>query len=172
MTAGFNITPEWRRWESPAGDASLQDTRFPLLLVGGPLPHRSVWLGISFSSYVDRDYRLASLDTISIRSVPVGVTDTLSSTGGLDDLRFAAAIRPGDGWTLGAGFHVITGSNRLESHRVFADTLFLPIRQTSELSYAGVGFSLGAARRVGSKLTLAALLRSDGHANVDRKSVV
>lgn len=170
MTAGFNITPEWRRWESPTGSASLQDTRFPLLLIGGPLPHRSVWLGISFSSYVDRDYRLASVDTVTIRSVPVGVTDTLSSTGGLDDLRFATAFRPSEGWTLGAAFHVITGSNRLESRRVFADTLFLPIRQTSELSYAGVGFSLGAARRVSSKLTLAALIRSDGHANVDRDS--
>ena len=53
---------------------------------------------------------------------------------------------------------------------MFSDTSFLPARQQSEISYGGVGFSLGAVFRPSGSLALAATVRSDGKATVDRDS--
>jgi hypothetical protein len=71
---------------------------------------------------------------------------------------------------LGAGFHVITGSNRLDSRRSFNDPNFLPSRQTAEVSYTGIGVSAGIIRQFGRRFAVAAIARSDGHLNVDRDS--
>jgi hypothetical protein len=58
----------------------------------------------------------------------------------------------------------------MESRRSFADDQFLPVRQSAELSYAGVGVSAGAMQQLGSGLWVAAIARSDGKAIVDRDS--
>jgi hypothetical protein len=128
-------------------------------------------LGVSFSNYTSRDFTVATEDTLDLRGVPVGVTDSFSSRGGLNDLRFAGAYRVQDRWTFGAGFHVITGSNRLETQRVFSDPSFLSSSQRAEISYAGVGLSAGVIRQFGARFAIAALVRSDEHVNVDRDSV-
>jgi hypothetical protein len=127
-------------------------------------------LGFSYSNYTNRDFTLATSSTIDLRGVPVGVTDSFSSRGGLSDLRLAGAYRLHDRWTFGAGFHVITGSNRLDSRRSFGDPNYLPSRQRAEVSYAGVGVSAGVIRQFGPGFAVAALLRWDGHVNVDRDS--
>ena len=114
---------------------------------------------------------LAQVHTLDIRSVPVGVTDSFSSLGGLNDFRLAGAYRVHDHWTFGAGFHVITGSNRLQSRLVFSDSSFLSSTQKSEISYAGVGLSAGVIRQFGTRFAIAALVRTDGHVNVDLDSV-
>ena len=170
VTAGFVLTPEWRHWENPSGSASLRDTRFPLIYVGGPVPNRPFALGLSFSGYADRDFKLGTTDTILLRGVPVAAFDTLTSTGGLNDFRIAASYRPGPNTTLGGGFHIITGSARLDARRIFSDTAYLPSRQTAELSYGGIGFSLGAVHRFSPTLLGALMIRSDGKASVDRDS--
>jgi hypothetical protein len=126
--------------------------------------------GISFSNYTSRDFTVVTADTLDIRSVPVGVTDSFSSRGGLNDFRLAGAYRVHDHWTFGAGFHVITGSNRLQSRRVFSDPSFLSSTQKSEISYAGVGLDAGVIRQFGTRFAIAALVRTDGHVNVDRDS--
>jgi hypothetical protein len=38
LTVGLVSTPGWRRWDTPAGEVKLQDTRFPLMFAGGPIP--------------------------------------------------------------------------------------------------------------------------------------
>jgi long-subunit fatty acid transport protein len=98
------------------------------------------------------------------------VTDSFSSLGGLNDFRLAGAYRVHDHWTFGAGFLVITGSNRLQSRRVFSDPSFLSSTQKSEISYAGVGLDAGVIRQFGTRFAIAALVRTDGHVNVDRDS--
>jgi hypothetical protein len=170
LTSGFTITQSFRQPENPAGSASVRDTRFPQLMVAGPIRTLPAAVGFSFSNYASRDFTLATSETIDLRGEPVNVSDTFSSRGGLNDFRIAGAYRLGDQWAVGAAFHIVSGSNRLTSARVFDNPAYLPSRQRSELSFAGVGLSVGVIKELGPKLRLAAVARSDGHVNVDRDS--
>lgn len=167
LTAGFALSPDWRSWSSPAGDASLRTTRFPLAFVGGPIPGSAMSVTIGFSSYADHDFSLASVGTFSPRGQPVTYHDTLTSTGGLSQFRLAAAYRLGDATTIGVAVYGITGSNRITSHRYFSDSTFLPLLQRTELSYGAPGVSLGLTHRFSRAFSGALLLRSDGAAKLD-----
>jgi hypothetical protein len=170
LTAGFAALQDFRHVENPAGSQSLRETRFPHLSVAGPIGQRPGVVGVSFSNYTSRDFTLASADTIPLRGVPVPVSDTFASRGGLSDLQAAGAYRFKDTWVVGGSFDVITGSARLSARRTFADTSYQASRQQSELSYAGIGVSLGVVRNFGPAFSVAATVRSDGHVNVDRDS--
>lgn len=167
VTAGFVLAPTRRRWEGPAGNASLRETRFPLMYVGGPIPGTRVGLNISIGSYADRDFRLASIGTAHIRGEDVQVFDTLSSLGGLSEIRLATGFLLGSKTGVGAGFYFITGSSRQDARRHFADTNFIAIRQTAELSYHGIGFSVGVTHQLTPNIRLGALVRADTKAKVD-----
>jgi hypothetical protein len=170
LAAGLSVLQDFRHVDNPAGTKSLRETRFPYVSVAGPIRKYPGVLGISFSSYASRDFTLATADTIVLRDVLVPVSDTFSSRGGLSDLRFAGAYRVQDTWVFGGSFHVITGSNRLRFRRSFADSSYQSATQSSELSYAGIGVSLGVIRNFGKDFSVAATARSDGHVNVDRDS--
>lgn len=173
LTSSFTLTQGFRQVENPAGDASVRDTRFPQLMVAGPIRRFPAAIGFSFSSYASRDFTLASSQIIDLRGEPTSVSDTFSSRGGLNDFRVGGAYRLGARWGVGVGFHIITGSNRLTSVRVFndPDSSYLSSRQRSELSFAGVGISAGLMRQFGPSLGLAAVVRTDGHLNMDRDSL-
>ena len=170
VSSGFVISPTWRHWETPAGTASLRDTRFPLLYVGGPVPGTRLGLGVSFGSYADRDFKLATVDTIVLRGQPVGINDTLTSLGGLNEIRLAAGYAVSERTSLGLAVFWITGSSRLSAHRSFSDSTFLSFTQSAELSYQGVGVSVGLTHQLTPGIQLAAMVRSDGKATVDRDS--
>ncbi|HJR17547.1 MAG TPA: hypothetical protein VJ808_11890 [Gemmatimonadales bacterium] len=170
LTSELTITQGFGSRENPAGTASVRSTRFPQVMVAGPIRPMPAAVGFSFSNYTTRDFILATAQTIDLRGVPVNVSDTFSSRGGLNDFRIAGSYRLGDRWAVGAGFHIISGSNRLTSTRVFDDPAYLSSRQRSELSFTGVGVSLGLTRQFGPNFALSAMGRSDGHVNVDRDS--
>lgn len=169
LTAGFSMVGSFRNSRNPSAEESGRDTRFPQFVAGGAVPQSRLAMGAYFSNYSDRDFELASADTIVLGGLPVGVTDTLKSLGGLSDLRLTVGYRP-SGWSLGAGMHLITGSTRVSLKRVFGDSLYSPVSQRAEISYSGVGFSVGAARSLGSGVAASALLRIDGKARIDRDS--
>jgi hypothetical protein len=168
--AGFTSVQDFRHVENPAGSKNLRETRFPFLSIVGPIKKYPAVVGVSFGNYASRDFTLATGDTVPLRDVPVAVSDTFSARGGLSDLRFAGAYRVQNAWTFGGALHVITGSTRLRFRRAFADATYQTVTQSSELSYAGVGVELGVIRNFGPGFSLAASVRSDGHANVDRDS--
>jgi hypothetical protein len=170
MTANFNGTQSFRTAENPAGSESLRDSRFPHVAFGGPVPGTPLVVGLSYSTYANRDFSVATRDTVELREVLVPVSDTLSSRGGLSDLRLAAAYKLRERIAVGSAFHIVTGSNRLESRRTFSDGQYLPVEQSAELSYAGVGVSVGAVQQLGAGLWVAAIARSDGKVIVDRDS--
>jgi hypothetical protein len=170
VTVGFDMVGERRNWQTPAGNATVQSTRFPLAGLAGPVPKTPFWLGVSFSSYADQDYRLVTKSLQTVSGIPMQVFDTLQSTGGLNELRFATAYDAKKGTSLGFGFHLITGSDRVDARRSFEDTSFHSIRQTAEVSYSGVGFSLGLVQKVFKGVRFAALVRSDGSAKVQQDS--
>lgn len=170
LTVGLVSTPGWRRWETPAGDIKLQETRFPLMFAGGPIPGSRLSVGVSLGSYADRDYKLATRDTVIFRGVPVAVRDTVSSLGGLNQLRLAVGYRQSERTQLGAAVYWLTGSHRMVAKRVFADSVYLPLRQSAEMAYGGFGVSAGITHRPSRTLELAATVRMDSKASVDRDS--
>ena len=170
LTSVFTITQGFQKVKNPAGTASVRDTRFPQLMVAGPVHRFPAAVGFSFSNYTSRDFTLATAETIDLRGVPVGVSDTFSSRGGLNDFRIAGSYRLGTRWAVGGGFHILSGSNRLTSTRVFDDPQYLSSRQRSELSFAGVGVSVGVTHQFGPNFAVSAMARSDGHVNLDRDS--
>lgn len=171
LTSVFTITQGFQRIRNPVGTASVRDTRFPQLMVAGPVHRFPAAVGFSFSNYTSRDFTFATAETIDLRGVPVGVVDTFSSRGGLNDFRIAGVYRFGARWAVGGGFHILSGSNRLTSTRVFDDPQYLSSRQRSELSFAGIGVSVGMTHQFAPNFAVSAVARSDGHVNLDRDSV-
>jgi hypothetical protein len=170
LNAVFTGVQDFRHVENPAGTASLREPRFPQVGVAGPVRAVPVVVGLSFSNYTSRDFTLAAIDTLELRGELIQANDTLSSRGGLSDLRLAGAYRLHDRWTFGGAFHVLTGTNRLDSRRSFVDTRYLPTSQKAEISYAGIGASVGAVGQLGPTFGIAMMARSDGHLNLDRDS--
>ncbi|HEX3236137.1 MAG TPA: hypothetical protein VHR41_18225 [Gemmatimonadales bacterium] len=170
LTATFSGMEDFRHVENPAGTASLRESRFPQMTVGGPLRRYPVSVGLGFSNYTSRDFTLATADTILLRDVLVPVSDTVTSRGGLSDLSIAGAYRLQEHWSVGGSFHVLTGTNRVTARRAFADTVYQESSQNSEISFAGVGVELGLMGSFSPSFAVAAIVRSDGRARIDRDS--
>ncbi|MES2125606.1 MAG: hypothetical protein V4503_13055, partial [Gemmatimonadota bacterium] len=169
-TSIFTSSATWRTAWNPAGSAATTDARFPQILVGGPIPGTRFAVGVSYSTYADRDFTLVSSGVASPRGVPINVTDTLTSLGGINDLRLAVSYAATPRLLIGGGLHFLTGSNRLQSRRAWEDSSYLPIAERSELSYQGIGFSGGLLFHPVDGLALAATVRQDGTLDVRRDS--
>lgn len=166
----FSTLQDWRTSEGPAGSGSTRQQRFPLVSVGGPIPKSDWSVGISYATYANRDFVLVSKGVSSPRGVPIGVTDTLGSTGGLSDFRVGVGLQLSEKVSLGAGMHLVSGSNRLYSNRAWEDTSYTSIRQSAELSFLGFGASLGALIHLSPSLSVAGSVRMDGALDVERDS--
>jgi hypothetical protein len=169
-TALFTSGGAWTSTTTPLGTSSSRDTRFPQVLVGGPIPGTHFGIAVSYSLYTDRDFTVVSDGVASPRGVDVNVHDTLSSRGGIDDLRIGTSYRVGSHLAIGAALHFLTGSNRLTSRRYWEDTTYQSPAETAELSYAGTGVSIGALWQPIRGLQLAAAYRRDGTVSVSRDS--
>jgi hypothetical protein len=171
MTAAFSVMGDRRLVETPAGDGNVRGMRFPLFSINGPLTEKPFAFGVSASTYFARDFSVAYTDTVDIRGVPTGTIDTLASSGGITDIRGAAVWRASPRFALGVSIHGFTGVNRIDRHRYFQDTGYVAIHESSEVSAAGAGFDIGVIRQLGRRLTLGAVLRSDGEVRVRRDSL-
>jgi len=171
LTASFTVLNDYRSSTDPAGTGSIRDFRFPQFSVGGPIPRTPLWLALSYSNYTTRDYSLVFPATVILRGVPVAVNDTIRSRGGINDLQVAVAYRPTSRLAVGLGAHIFTGINRLDVHRVFSDSAYLASRQSSELSFAGFGVSLGVLGQLTRSLTVGLLARADGHVSIEEDSL-
>lgn len=169
LTATFTGMENFRSSTGPSGTVSGRDMRFPQITAAGPVGHRPFGVGVSYSNYSDRDFSVATSSVLDLRGVPVTSSDTLTSRGGLNDLRLGVAYRGPSAWNFGLAFHLITGSARTELRRGFSDSAYAPVLQSAEISYAGVGVSAGVLHTMG-RLTVAATARTDGTATVDRDS--
>lgn len=159
--ASFSIRQYWRTSDNPYGSESGNDTQFPQVFIGGPLgPYFNV--GVSVSAYTDRTFALALSDTLTIRDEPVAVNDTLISKGGINDIRVAVSYRLSTRFAVGLGVHALTGTNRFEYRRSFADSSYLPVRLRNELSFAGPGISAGLSAEPISGVRLTGMFRWDG----------
>lgn len=166
--ADFQTVQSWRRSESPSGSGSARDNRYPGIFITGPIGGTRLAMSLSASGYTDRNFSLASRDTITLRGQPVEVLDTLNSQGGISDLRAALSWRQSPQVQWGFGIHLLTGSNRIFSHRVFTDTSYAGVSENNTLSYLGVGLSAGVVARLGNMVTLGGMVRADDHMHIER----
>jgi hypothetical protein len=169
-TAVFTTASGFRNTTNPAGTVTGRDTRFPQMLIGGPIPKTRLAVAVSYSLFADRDFQLVSTGFASPRGVPIAVTDTLTSRGGIADLRVATAWAVTPTFVLGGAVHFLTGSNRMSTRRVWADDDYAALEEKAELSYHTVGFSAGMLFRPSPRIDLAASIRRDGTLEIERDS--
>lgn len=168
-----NATSTWRDSETPAGTAFGRDTRFGLVQAAGPVHVDGqgvvrINASLSLSSYLDRNYGLASEDSITLRGERLLVRDSLTSQGGMSDLRLGLSWAPGARIILGAGLHLLTGAARVYSVRAIESAEYDPIRDVREVSYLSYGFSGGLIVRVSDRIALAGTARVDAPTRIDR----
>lgn len=170
MTASFSILGDRRNVQVAGDDGDVRSMRFPMFSLVGPIRGRPVAFGVSVSTYLAKDFSAVFRDTVDVRGVPTEAIDTLNSTGGVNDLRFAGVWRVNPRFAIGGGIHAYTGVQRMNRSRNFQDTGYVAINESAEVSAAGVGFDIGVVRRLSPRFTLAGVLRTDGHLTVRRDS--
>lgn len=163
----FTILGDFRSVTTPAGSSKTQDFRFPNFLIAVPVDRGRWTLGFGASTYVNRDFTVATLDTTVLRGEPIEISDTVRSRGGLSDLRIAAAYRHGRRTTFAGAFHLMTGTDRLVAKRVFSDSNYVMVVQGTELSTTAIGVSVGVNHAFSSRVTAGVFVRKDFGATVN-----
>ena len=167
MSASFTSGTSWRSVDAGATQSSLVGTRFPAMVIAGPVTRRIV-VGGGFSTYLDRSFGVVIHDTINLRGVQQPITDQITSDGAISDLRIAVAARLHSRLAVGLGLHRITGSTRVDAKRSFADTLnYRTSTARDEVAYGGTGGSASLLFDVTSDVRLAGWFRSDSRLRAD-----
>jgi len=161
LTAAATEFASYRSVDDGTTSSALRSARFPMLTVAGPVGGGLV-IGGGFSTFLYRSYDVEVPSTVVIRGDSQAIVDHLSSNGAVTDLRLAAAWRFSPRLSVGAGFHILTGSSTLNAIRLFADSAqYVNATQTDQESYDGVGFSLSVLAAPIPGLRVAAFMRTD-----------
>jgi len=142
-TVYMQYDPEFR-WVTGTGlNTSTVTARFPLFLVSGRVGQAR--LSLSYSSFLDRTWTNTYLDTQVVGALKVPSTVTAVSSGGIADVRAALSYTISPKLTLGVGFHVFPGANRIVFGRAFPNdtTTFGAFSQTNTFNFSGSAVSLG-----------------------------
>src|SRR5581483_5207509 len=116
---------------------------------------------------LDRTFEVSSTSQVTnyTDTVPTTATQAVRSSGGINDLRFAGAWTFGSWLSLGAGLHIYTGQNQITESVTFSDTIpnqYLPSNFTYNVSYSGIGGSVGLTMRPLKWVGIAASYRDGG----------
>src|SRR5882672_10249845 len=173
MSASVTSGASWRTVDAGGAQSSLRATRFPAMVITGPLTSRIV-VGGGFTTYLDRSFGVVVHDTINLRGVPQPITDEITSDGAVSDLRIAVAARVHSRLAVGLGLHRMTGSSRVIAKRSFADTAnYRTSTARDEVAYGGTGGSASLLFDVTSDIRVAGWFRTDSklHADVGGRRV-
>jgi len=167
MSASMASGTSWRNIDANGSTAAFRATRFPALVIAGPVTSRIV-VGGGFATYLDRTFGVIVHDTIDLRGQPQAVTDQITSDGAVSDVRLAVAARLGKRLALGLGLHRLTGSSRVIATRTFADTVnYRTSTARDEVAYGGNGGSASLVFDVTRDVRLAGWFRSDSKLRAD-----
>jgi len=167
MSASFTSGTSWRSVDASGVQSTLRGTRFPAMVIAGPVTRRIV-VGGGFSTYLDRSFGVVIHDTIDLRGVQQPITDVITSDGAIADLRIAVAARLHSRLALGLGLHRITGSTRVNATRTFADTAnYRASAARDEVAYGATGGSASLLFDVTSDLRVAGWFRTDTRLRAD-----
>lgn len=166
-SAGVTGATSWRSVEAAGSETALRGSRFPALVIAGPVSRRIVLAG-GFATYLDKTFGVTTRDTIDdLRGSPVGVTDEITSDGAVTDLRIAAAARLHRSVAFGVALHGLTGSTRVRAVRSFDDSAYRTSTARDEVAYEGLGGSASALVDLSADLRLAGWVRSDTKLRAD-----
>ena len=155
--AGYEIT-----WSNPAGavglpaagllvstqvdgfkarygghEATGTTNRFPLVMAAFPFGEK--WaLTAGFGSFLDQRWAIENQDTLLIGGDSLGVTDRVSSDGGVSRLRLGAGYQIVPHLSIGVGMDLYTGGTTRVIGRIFPGEAS-PACCTSRWEYAGTG---------------------------------
>jgi hypothetical protein len=167
MSASFTSGTSWRSVDAGGTQSSLRGTRFPAMVIAGPVTRRIV-VGGGFTTYLDRSFGVVIHDTINLRGVQQPITDEITSDGAISDLRIAIGARVGTRLALGLGLHRLTGSTSVIAKRSFADTLnYRNSTAHDEVAYGGTGGSASLLFDVTSEVRVAGWFRADSKLRAD-----
>jgi len=168
-----SATTSYRDSQNNAGSGFGRDTRVGQIQAAGPVHVTETGLvrfnaSISVSAYLDRNFGLASADSITLRGERFLVRDTLISQGGLSDVRIAGSWNTGGRFIFGLAGHLITGAARVYTSRTVDSDQYGLVREAREVSYLGYGVSGGLTFRVSDRVAIAGLARIDAPARIER----
>jgi hypothetical protein len=151
---------------SATGDVSA--SRFPMFGILYPATPR-LTIGIGYAGYLEQSWAVRSRDSVDVAGERVAVEDVVSSTGGLGQIRLAAAYALSPGLALGVAGGVLTGNLDRRAERTFADTTFTlrPFSTRLRWEYSGFFGGLGArwdptpALRLGVSAMMTSALSAD-----------
>src|SRR5467141_482500 len=167
MSASMTSGTSWRSVDASGTQSLLRATRFPALVIAGPVTRRIV-VGGGFTTYLDRSFGVVIHDTINLRGVQQPITDEITSDGAISDLRIAVAARLHGRLAMGLGLHRLTGSTRVNAPRSFADTAnYRTTPARDEVAYGATGGSASLLFDVTSDLRVAGWFRSDTRLRAD-----
>ncbi len=153
--------PEFRRTTIGGSSSNTTTIRFPGFLMSGAIGRFT--LGASFSTLLDRTWSNVYTDTIVIDGTPQSSTLIAGSDGAMNDARFASSFWINPRLQVGLGVHAISGENRVQFGRFFADSSGLgDVSQSSVINFSGRAFSLGVIGAPLSNLLLGASARIGG----------
>jgi hypothetical protein len=158
--------PEFRTVSGAGATDRARLSRFPVVVAVLPIGSRAA-LGLSMSTLLDRTWATRTTRDETIADETVTLTETVKSTGAINDLQVAGGWAPTSWIQFGLAGHVIAGQNRVDFVQSFPDTTkFSAIAQRSTLGYDGYAVSGGLVIRPAKSLVLAAAGRkgSDIHA--------
>ncbi len=163
VTVGAMSGTTFRNYTAAGTDASgLQETRFPLVFLGGGVARSSFSYQVSVATFAERTFDLKTVDTTVVGGL---VEDRMIADGGVVDIRAAIAWRRSAKLALGGAVHRLAGSSRFTATRTFDNNEFQPFEERDALSFSGTSFSggllwlpnaslgFGFAARVNSSLT-------------------
>lgn len=145
--------PEYKRVSASGGIDRTLEARFPLIAAGTQLS-RSLSVGASISTLLDRTFTTRSAETQIISGTELHSLTTYSSAGGLNDVRLGVAYTVSPTFRVGLAGHVVTGENRVNISTIFDRDGFLPLQRQSEVSYNGTSLSAGATWLSGKDLAI------------------
>jgi len=161
VTAGVTGGTSWRSVEIGGTETSLRGSRFPTLVIAGPLSRRVTVAG-GFATYLDKSFGVVTRSTDSLRGEPEAFTDEITSDGAVADLRLAVAARVHSRLALGVALHRLTGSTRVTAVRRFDDSAsYRTSTARDDVAYGGFGGSASALLDLTPAVRLAGWVRSD-----------
>ena len=162
----FQSEQERRSVEVAGRSDRSNNFRFPLFAAAVPVGSRGTF-GVSFSTFLDRTWGTEVRGEAQLGGDVVPYVERFESKGAMNDVRVAGAWAIRDAFVVGLAVHAFPGENRLAIARIFDDTLsFAPLRDSSQVSYSGVGASAGLMWRPARSLTLAGSARLGGELKV------
>lgn len=161
--------PTRRRFEDGSSEATrLVSTRFPLFGFA-TIPGRRLVVGMSISDYLNRTWAVRESVTVTPRGEPQPAIDVKASTGGVSDIRFAAAYRLTPLIEVGLSLHALAGSARQSVVRDFRDSNYVDFIDLAITEYTGRGLSLGLTASLAPRVVVAGSARFNSRLTARRQ---